>query len=93
MKQLEMIQIRSVVRQTDTLIKELKALIADFMVEYPGISIQLYRHSTISSDLCLQLIFGSDSGLENDIGMVLSDTLKAFGIINRSTWELVSEKP
>jgi hypothetical protein len=88
MKTVEIITVRLDPRRDDSLLRELRQTLETQGVSNDRISVELYRHATVKTDVSIHL--RSDSlqadGPPSVLGQRLACALREFGAINHSAW-------
>jgi len=88
MKWIEIINLRSAGIPTESIKPKIPRSVAEADQSKNLVSVQVYRHATLDTDLSVHLLFES---LRPDIqpsalGQRLASALKAFGLVSHSLW-------
>jgi UDP-N-acetylmuramoylalanine-D-glutamate ligase len=88
MRLLEIITIRSVGNIPKPLISNLLSQIEQTHTAEKPVAIKMYHHSGVNTDVSIHLHWRSISGSQgkSSLGMMLSHTLRDFGLLNHSIW-------
>jgi hypothetical protein len=88
MKCIEIIELR--LRCNDQVLSKLNlsGLISEVKKNMKSITVELFKHGSLTTDYSLQLIYNNDRIDVNGspLGLHLVSTLKEFGLVNHSVW-------
>ena len=88
MKWIEVIQLRSISCDRESLKTELQKLVNEVEKEKKKQAIKIYNRALLSTDFCIQIVYDSNNA-ENcgsPLGLHLVSALKDFGLVNHSIW-------
>jgi len=94
MKWIEVIQLRSVNCDRESLKTELQKLVNEVEKEKKKQAIKIYNRALLSTDFCIQIVHDSNNA-ENcgsPLGLRLVSALKDFGLVNHSIWIEMADK-
>jgi len=88
MKTVEIITVRLDPRRKEPLLGELLATLESQNLSDDQVSVEIYRHATVATDLSIHLHSESrqTQALLSDLGRHLASALREFGQINHSAW-------
>ena len=88
MKTVEIITVRLDPRRKEPLLRELLATLESQNLSDDQVSVEIYRHATVATDLSIHLRSESrqTQALPSDLGRHLASALREFGQINHSAW-------
>ena len=86
-KVLEIIELRSVIKNREQLIILIENLL-DNEFNKPNMEIKIYTHSTFVTDYCINLSYEVEDNLtqESYLGYELSANLRECGLVNHNIW-------
>jgi len=88
MKCIEIINLRSAGDPRESIEQKIPRSTAEVDQSKDLVSIQLYRHASLDTDLSVHLLFehpGPDAG-PSALGQRLASALKEFGLVSHSVW-------
>lgn len=88
MKWAELITVRSTGSGKNTLASALQELMSDVVKKYGPNRIQIYHRERIDIDFCIILFHEGETVVDHGsrIGLRITASLKAFGMVNHSVW-------
>ena len=88
MKWMEIITLRSLVKENRQLVDELLHQVSQQKESMPAASIMVYHHPTIETDLSIHIHWetGTQKPSNSPLGQQLSYALKGLGLLNYSIW-------
>ena len=92
MKWLEIIELRSVTKDKNTLISQIEQILCELRQEFKEKDIHSYSRIQIETDYSIHLFHEAetiDPG-GSEIGLRLATILREFGLVNHSIWQETS---
>lgn len=88
MKWIEIITLRSLVKESRQLVDELLHQVAQQREPEPAATIRVYHHPTIETDLSIHIQWETETQKPGNspLGEQLSYALKGLGLLNHSIW-------
>jgi hypothetical protein len=88
MKWMEIITLRSLVKENRQLVDELLHQVSQQKESMPAASIMVYHHPTIETDLSIHIHWETETQKPSNspLGQQLSYALKGLGLLNYSIW-------
>jgi hypothetical protein len=88
MKWIEIITLRSLVKENRQLVDELLHQVSQQKEPGPAASIRVYHHPTIETDLSIHILWETEAHKPSNspLGQQLSYALKSLGLLNYSIW-------
>ena len=88
MKWIEIITLRSAGGTRDSIEQKIPRSVAEVDQSKNLVSVQVYRHATVDTDLSVHLLFECvrPEVQSSALGQRLASALKAFGLVSHSLW-------
>ena len=88
MKWIEIINLRSAGATRDSIEQKIPRSVAEVDQSKNLVSVQVYRHATVDTDLSVHLLFECvrPEVQPSALGQRLASALKAFGLVSHSLW-------
>ena len=88
MKWIEIITLRSLVKENRKLVDELLHQVSQQKESGPAASIRVYHHPTVETDLSIHIYWETEAHKPSSspLGQQLSYALKGLGLLNYSIW-------